>query len=67
MAFFSPSSAELVLPILGDRLAQYGVAAIGATTEKYLKEHGVDVKAVAEQPTAEGLLGVIQTYRGEGT
>ena len=67
MAFFSPSSAELVLPILDDRLAQYGVAAIGGTTEKYLKEHGVDVKAVADQPTAEGLLAAIQSCRGEKT
>lgn len=67
MAFFSPSSAELVLPLLGDRLVQYRVAAIGGTTEKHLRERGVMVEAVAEQPTAEGLLEAIQACREEGT
>lgn len=63
MAFFSPSSAGIVLPILGDQVVQYSIAAIGVTTERYLRERGVEVRAVAEQPTADELLDAIQNAR----
>ena len=65
MAFFSPSSASMVLPHLrrlgllnGTNLRaelHIKVAAIGGTTRKFLEDEGVEVNAVAEHPSAEGL------------
>lgn len=67
IAFFSPSSAEYVLPILGSRLGGCKIAAIGGTTERYLLDRGLEVQATAEQPTAEGLVRAIQAHRQTGT
>lgn len=67
MVFFSPSSAEWVLPLLPARLGlgQYRIAAIGLTTERFLVQQGLQVSAVAEEPTAEGLLRAIQSSDSE--
>lgn len=62
LVFFSPSSAELVLPLIRHEVERHLVAAIGSTTERYLLQQGVGVNAVAEEPTAEGLLRAIQVY-----
>lgn len=83
LAFFSPSSAEMVtdalLSIEPERqreadtsrhgqdkrrrkglLASFRIAAIGETTARYLVDQGVEVDAVARQPTARGLLEAIE-------
>lgn len=75
-AFFSPSSAACVLPLLEQRAMlpwdtsvvakprgtgpRIKIAAIGRTTEGYLREQGLRVEAVAETPDPEGLLKAIQ-------
>lgn len=77
MAFFSPSSAKNVLPNLstleippstgstGKREWNVRVAAIGDTTRRYLlEEAGVRVDAVAEEPSAEGLVEAIRKADG---
>jgi uroporphyrinogen-III synthase len=64
--FFSPSSAGYAIQHL-ERLGvdlrnskaawtRGKVGAIGETTRKYLEGKGVKVDAVAEEPTAQGLL-----------
>lgn len=76
-AFFSPSSAACVLPLLEGRCQlpwdqsvvakprgtgpRIKIAAIGRTTEGYLREQGLRVEAVAETPDPEGLLKAIQS------
>jgi uroporphyrinogen-III synthase len=74
LAFFSPSSAELVLDYLPSPKESagsgswrgYRTASIGETTAQFLVEHRVEVHAVAKEPTAEGLLSAIQASQ-EGT
>ena len=74
MAFFSPSSAGMVLPYLR-RLGVFSrskeavgpkVAAIGGTTRKYLEGEGVKVDAVADEPKAEGLVAAIRRTGRDG-
>jgi uroporphyrinogen-III synthase len=68
LAFFSPSSAEMVLnhlpspkesPTSGS-WASIRTAAIGETTAQFLVENMGEVHAVAKEPTAGGLLSAIQ-------
>ncbi len=72
LAFFSPSSARMILPHLrrlgdmfrmndiataaGQPSLQVRVAAIGETTRTFLKGEGMGVDAIAEEPSAEGLV-----------
>lgn len=76
VAFFSPSSAVCVLPLLEGKAQlpwdasvvakprgtgpRIKIAAIGRTTEGYLREQGLRVEAVAETPDPEGLLAAIK-------
>ncbi|ORX33594.1 tetrapyrrole biosynthesis, uroporphyrinogen III synthase [Kockovaella imperatae] len=66
LVFFAPSSAEMVLahlsqrqelsPRAGAASSRYRIAAIGQTTRKFLEDRGYRVDAVADEPTAYGLL-----------
>lgn len=70
LAFFSPSSAEMVLdhfPSSNDSSSneirpESKIAAIGETTKQFLVQYGMEVHAVAKEPTAEGLVGAIRAY-----
>jgi len=70
LAFFSPSSAEMALSYLSSPtdpprsgiLARFRIAAIGETTSQFLMEYGLQVHAVATEPTAEGLVNAILTF-----
>lgn len=75
-AFFSPSSAACAIPLLEGRVRlpwdtsvvarprgsgpRLRLAAIGRTTEGYLREIGLRVEAVAETPDPAGLLDAIR-------
>ncbi len=55
--FASPRTAEVFLETAGrERLGQAKVVAIGPTTSSALARMGVEVAAVAERPTPEGLV-----------
>lgn len=62
MAFFSPSSASIVLEHLrrmpgGQQILEIGkVFAIGPTTARFLEEAGMRVDAIAREPNAEGMM-----------
>ena len=66
LAFFSPSSAEMVLDcirsLVGDEeiRSRVKIGAIGETTGQFLRDQGLEVKAVAKDPTAEGLSSAIK-------
>lgn len=70
LAFFAPSSAQMVLDHLDDlgvslpRSKTLGstlrLAAIGQTTTTYLENRGLVAHATAEHPTPAGLLNAIQ-------
>lgn len=73
LAFFSPSSAEMVLDWIRSLAGDGGIdernehiwsrvkiGAIGETTAQFLRDQGLEVKAVAKDPTAEGLASAIQ-------
>jgi uroporphyrinogen-III synthase len=70
LAFFSPSSAEMVLDHFpssrnsssNEYLAKCKIATIGETTTQFLVQYGMDVHAVAKEPTAEGLVSAIRAY-----
>jgi uroporphyrinogen-III synthase len=59
LAFFSPSSAGMVLDLLVGS-AGIRVFAIGETTRKYLLSREVKVDAVANEPTAQGMLEALR-------
>jgi len=73
LAFFSPSSAEMVLDCIRSLVGDGGIyernediwwrvkiGAIGETTAQFLRDQGLEVKAVAKDPTAEDLASAIQ-------
>jgi uroporphyrinogen-III synthase len=64
--FASPRTAEVFLEAVGaERLGQARVVAIGPTTAGALARLGVEVAAVAESPTPEGLVdAAIRAIRG---
>lgn len=63
LVFFSPSSAEMVRSLAPDLHGK--IAAIGETTATYLRISGCLADAVADEPTAEGLLRAIQRSDGQ--
>lgn len=65
LAFFSPSSAGMVLDLLALGHAGVRVFAIGETTRKYLLSRGVRVDAVANEPTALGMLEALRRAEEE--
>jgi uroporphyrinogen-III synthase len=65
IVFFAPSAAAFVLPHLRGKFdlssANVHVAAIGPVTSSYLKDElGLEVKAVAQKPSAENLISAIE-------
>lgn len=66
LAFFSPSSAKMVLPhirsagLLDRTGREVRVAAIGETTRRFLEGGGWLVDAIAAEPNAEGLFEAIR-------
>jgi uroporphyrinogen-III synthase len=64
--FASPRTAEVFLEAVGaERLGQTKVVAIGPTTAGALARWGIEVAAVAERPTPEGLVeAAIRAVRG---
>ena len=58
-----PSSTESPL---GGPSGRVKIAAIGETTTQFLVQYGLEVQAVAKEPTAEGLVNAIRACR-EGT
>lgn len=70
LAFFSPSSAGYVIPLLSPDIVRSSgtrIAAIGETTRAYLEGRGVEVHAVAEEPSAKGLLAAIIKADGQAS
>jgi uroporphyrinogen-III synthase len=70
LAFFSPSSAEMALdhfpcpPSPESQVwSRIKIGAIGETTAQFLVEYGLEVHAVAQKPTAEGLLAAIRAFK----
>jgi len=55
--FPSPSD-----PPSNESWAKCKIAAIGETTSHFLVQHGMEVHAVAKEPTAEGLVKAIRAY-----
>jgi len=70
LAFFSPSSAQMVLdafPPVQERhdngfWSKTKWAAIGETTAHFLVEYGVEVHAAAKEPTPKGIVDAIQAF-----
>jgi uroporphyrinogen-III synthase len=75
LAFFSPSSAEMVLEVIRSLETDDGmdrkdesiwlkvkIGAIGETTAQYMQDQGLEVQAVAKEPTADGLFSAIQAF-----
>ena len=67
-AFFSPSSAGMVLPYLQSSgflrkpSSEMRIAAIGETTKRFIEDEGLVVHAVAEGPNAASLVQAIENY-----
>ncbi|ANB15956.1 uroporphyrinogen-III synthase HEM4 [Sugiyamaella lignohabitans] len=60
IVFFSPASAEDVVQVLlSTSRSRFRLAAIGPTTEAFLKENNLPPDAVAERPDAEHLIRAI--------
>jgi uroporphyrinogen-III synthase len=76
LVFFAPSSAKAVLdcleltefasglPLAGaprvESMLRFRLASVGNTTAAYLSDRGLEVEAVAKQPTAEGVRDALQ-------
>nr|ODO04379.1 hypothetical protein L204_00738 [Cryptococcus depauperatus CBS 7855] len=64
LAFFSPSSAAVVLPFIREYRhlwEGWKIFAIGETTKRYLEdEAGLRVHAVADKPNPEGMLAAVK-------
>lgn len=61
LAIFSPSGLEAVKKADVGSLGEYRCAAIGPTTADFLREEGLQVRAVAETPSPQGLVQAITT------
>jgi uroporphyrinogen-III synthase len=64
LVFFSPSGLEAVRRAGAGPLSGYSCAAIGPTTAAALRAAGVDVAAVAEAPSPEGLVRALPNAPG---
>jgi uroporphyrinogen-III synthase len=60
LAFFSPTGLEAIQQAEAGPLDDYRCAAIGDTTAGALRDAGVDVEAVADTPSPDGLLAAIR-------
>jgi len=60
LVFFSPSGLEAVQAADAGPLSDYRCAAIGPTTAETLRTAGVEVAAVADTPSPEGLVQSLQ-------
>ncbi len=65
VVFFSPSGLEAVRRAEVGPLSGYRCAAIGPTTAETLRDRGLPVEAVAETPSPEGLVAVIEAASSE--
>jgi uroporphyrinogen-III synthase len=63
VAFFAPSQVAAFLQLYPDAAAALGkvevIAAIGTTTAAALKAAGVEVHALADEPTSDGIVDKI--------
>ncbi len=64
VVFASPSAVETLSAVAGPRLMGLPVAVIGPVTEEAARRAGLDVRAVANPSTTEGLLGAILRHFG---
>jgi len=60
IVFFSPSGLNAVRRASGVSLSEYRYAAIGPTTAKALRDHGLEVEAVADTPSPDGLMAALK-------
>jgi uroporphyrinogen-III synthase len=78
LAFFSPSSAEMVLEYMRSHTENGGtggtkegiwskvkIGAIGETTAQFLQDRNLEVEAVAKEPTADGMASAVQACSRE--
>ncbi|CAD6583805.1 MAG: hypothetical protein CYPHOPRED_002498 [Cyphobasidiales sp. Tagirdzhanova-0007] len=67
IVFFSPSGADLVLPVLHDGIYHARIAAIGPTTREHLETGWkLTVTAMANAPSPEGLLLALMAADSRG-
>lgn len=59
IVFFSPSHTDRVLEFIRETDIKFKLAAIGPTTEEFLREHNFTVDATAKDPSAAGLIKAI--------
>lgn len=65
VVFFSPSGLEAVRKGAGESLHRFRCAAIGPTTAGALREAGVPVAAVADEPAPDALVRAVVRASGE--